>query len=200
MDWYDLTLATYPFEDIEPFPLTGIRCIRLEEEPIQPPTPDTLSMHSTPRLPRYQFFNPFQLPPAQPILLWDSTLISDNDEFDEGTLQGHVQIRVFPRNMHREWARNNTNVPPSYGILRPYGEILEVMRFARDLTRYLGTLQEAHDWDHETFALTYIYTLDCLLPVPRFLWQIYLVAADLSPVRLTDFSSTSISSNPSSST
>ena len=196
MDWYDLSLATYPFEDVQPFPLSGIRCIRLEEGPIQHPSPDTLSIYGEQRLPRYHFFNPFQMPPAQPLLLWDATLISDDDDFDEGTLRGHVQIRVFPRNVHRQWLRNEMNVPPTYGILRPYGEILEVMRFARDLTRYLGTLQQSHDWDHETFNLTYIYTLDCLLPIPRFLWQIYLVAADLSPVRLSDFSSSTISSHP----
>ena len=134
MDWYDLTLATYPFENVEPFPLSGIRCIRLAEDPIQLPTPDTLSIYDDQRLPRYHFFNPFQIQPAQPLLLWDATLISGDDDFDEGTLQGHVQVRVFPRNVHRQWHRNEMNVPPTYGILRPYGEILEVLRFDRDLT------------------------------------------------------------------
>ena len=86
MDWYDLTLGTYPYENMEPFLLTGIRCICLEQEPIEPPTPDTLSIYGEQRLPRYQFFNHFQLHPATPISLWDATLISDDDELDEGTL------------------------------------------------------------------------------------------------------------------
>ena len=112
--------------------------------------------------------------------LWEMTNIEQRAT--EQPRFGYVQIEVFPRNFPHAWALSENSIAPTMRVIRPYMEVLELLRTARDITAALQHVNGNSQWGHVRYPLTYIYVLLSLVPIPRSLWHIYLIQADLTPL------------------
>jgi hypothetical protein len=78
--------------------------------------------------------------------------------------------------------RDGRSISPTIVITRPYREVIELLLQSSHETMWLlDHRMRAATWDHESFPLTYICTLESLLPILTRLWYSYLSVADLLP-------------------
>src|SRR5882757_7838927 len=87
-------------------------------------------------------------------------------------------ITVFQENF-MECLAFQFPLPSGTNIIRPYQEILELLKWTAEYVIYLrGPAEQYVTWDYVNYPIVYIRTLSLVFGVPRTLWQTYSVAAD----------------------
>ena len=127
-------------------------------------------------LPRYSV-------PPDPLAL---TEVMDFVDYAEEAIEGYADIRIFPDTWNQEFLGTELS-PTSAWIMRPYLEVLELLRMNNNvLMEQRGRPADYTTWNHVDNPVVYIYTLEHTFAVARFLWSIYLTAADLKILFLPD--------------
>lgn len=119
---------------------------------------------------------PTHLP--HPLTLWQAIEETEPSTDPEVTI---AELRVFPFNFREQWTGNGRSVAPTLHIIRPYREVIELLQFGNHLMLFLMECQIGPNWDHAAFPLTYISTLESLIPFPSILWNCYSEIAELQP-------------------
>jgi hypothetical protein len=120
---------------------------------------------------------PTHLP--HPLTLWQAM---EEPEISTNPEVVTAEIAVFPFNFREQWRGDGRSIAPTLIIIRPYREVIELLQFGNRLMLFLMECQTGPNWEHEAFPLTYISTLESLLPLPNHLWNSYSELADLQPV------------------
>src|SRR5882757_4500430 len=82
---------------------------------------------------------------------------------------------------------NGILLPAGTNIIRPYQEILDFLKCTAEIIIYIrGSAADYVTWDYETTPILYIRTLGLVFGIPRFLWQIYSIAADFRNLFTTE--------------
>jgi hypothetical protein len=174
LDTLDQTIYRHPQEHLTPH----LSRSRIELPPNQTREAPSLFERRPPEddPPIYRRNLPTHLP--HPMTLWQAM------EYREPSDTTHVinaELRVFPFNFRNQWRENGRRIDPTAVIIRPYREVIELLQFGNNVLLFLAECQTGPAWDHESFPLTYINTMDSLLPLPNILWYSYSQLADLQP-------------------
>jgi hypothetical protein len=99
---------------------------------------------------------------------------------------GRVPVQIFPEDFGNE-LHLNAPEPPTHQIIRPYQEILNLLRFNHQLIRAYEERDGLHvTWDYVSRPVVYIYTMDSMFAIIAPLWNCYLTATDLHPLTQHD--------------
>src|SRR5882757_2974618 len=98
---------------------------------------------------------------------------------DNRTSQGYYEPITIFREHFMECLAFGLPLPSGTNIIRPYQEILELLKWTAEYIILLrGPAEQYVTWDYVNYPIVYIRTLGLVFGVPRTLWQTYSVAAD----------------------
>jgi hypothetical protein len=156
----------------------GITQHEVPEYPIRTETPPVINpLTLNDRLPWYQASSNENVYP-DPMEL--SAAPEHGRDTDDRIIYSEIWIFPFRVRNHRT---NPIEGPPTIKVIRPYKEILDLIKMNHQvLLTQNQEREEGEQWDHVTHPIVYINTLGSVFGIAKFLLLFYSVIADLDIV------------------
>lgn len=171
MEFIDLYIRDPLENHLPPLPIN-----RAHRVPFPPPFHHTNALFGLP--------DPLSLSAFLEYTFPEDDLPEATDRYPDPVLPGYAEIGVFPEDFGSSLSQGSP-APIKYRLLRPYQEVVDLLRFNYHLLRTINRAIGPYvTWNHEEEPIVYIYTLESTIGIVETLWHCYTSSSDLFPILL----------------